>query len=761
MSTNDSVSSSDFSNPSFEPVVPPTDPPPKTPGANKQKPADERLDSGSAALPPALNEAQRLVNQARKMETPHVPPGPSGDGPIDHQLVSQTRDQIRLLVQEISNLAKSDISRDEFFAGFLTRTVSALASIGGAIWLKETDDSPLQLQYQINMKQTCLAEDRDAQAAHSMLLTRLMEEGEPSLIPPNSGSADASTAGNPTEYLLVVGPLVVDNRTIGLVEILQRTGSGPTTQRGYLRFLMRMCEIASDHLRDQRLRLFNEQQNMWQQLEAFIREVHSGLDLNQTVYTIANEGRRLIDSDRVSVALSRGRRCRIKAVSGLDSIERRADQVKLLGDLATRIVATGRPLWYSGDDSDLPPQIEKTLQEYVDKSHTKMLAIVPLVPVTADENEEGGITASKDEVSNPRPLGALIVEQLKDSRLSETTRKRIEVVVNHSRTAMTNASDHNSIFLLPLWKLIGKISDAFRGKRLLKTAGILGAVGAAIMFLCFYPWEFTLSSRGQLIPETQREVFVQVDGVLDEVLVPEDPDEIVGEGQLLARMSNNDLQAEIEYLEGELRRLDQEMATLERSKFENQEGLDRIVLAGQHAEAVEEYKSIDYNLRLKLADARQLEIYSPIQGQVINWQLRQNLLRRPVVKGQNIMTVVDPDANWVVELEMPERRIAHVMNARRESESDEPLQVTFALASHPGTEFRGTVQSMDRRLDVHSDEGNTMLVRVAFDRNDLPEDLLRSGTRVTAQIHCGEASIGYVYLHELFETVHSTFLLWF
>ncbi len=700
--------------------------------------------------------------------------GSSQDGPIDQQLVDQTKDQIRSLVNEISELAESDISRDDFFEGFLNRTVSALASPGGAIWLRDSEDGPIQLNYQINLQNTGLADNPDAQTRHSQLLNKLVAAGEPALIAPWSGSNDPTKPGNPTESLLVIAPLTIDRTPVGAVEIFQRPGAGPTIQRGYLRFLSRMCEIASSFLRDQQMRSFADQQNMWQQLETFIRNVHQGLDPEQTVFTIANEGRRLIGCDRVSVAMTQGRRCRIKAVSGLDSIERRADQVKRLGQLAKKVIATGKPLWYTGDDSDLPPQIEKKLHEYVDTSHTRMLGIIPIETADHADDSESSSSTSDSRTSSTharsrgsgtpgrrsRILGALVVEQLRDSRLTESTRKRIDVVVDHSRTALTNANEYNSIFLLPLWRLLGKLTGAFRGGNLIKTAVVLGAAGTLGAFMCLFPWQFSLSAKGHLIPEKQHEVFVQVNGVLEEINVPEDPDAIVEREQVLARMLNNDLQAEIEYLNGELRRLDQEMLNLDRSRnHPNLEPLDLLVIDGQYREADAEFDIATERLALKMKDQKNLLIRSPIRGQVANWQLRQNLLRRPVTKGQNIMTVFDPDSDWILEIEMPEKRVSHLVRAQRQS--DEPLTVSFTLASHPGREFSGTVMALDNRLDVHSEEGNSVRVRVAFDNADIPADLLRSGTRVTANVNCGTESIGYVYFHELIETVHSSFILWF
>ena len=165
---------------------------------------------------------------------------------VDPQLVDQTKNQIRNLVQEIADLAKTECSVEDFYEGFLTRTTSALASIGGAVWVRDSDNDPLKLQYHINLKKTKLAKDKKAQVRHGRLLKKLADSGEPTLVGPDSGATGDDLPGNPTEYLLIVGPLKIDNQTIGLVEIFQRPGAGPTTQRGYVRFLMQMCEIASD-----------------------------------------------------------------------------------------------------------------------------------------------------------------------------------------------------------------------------------------------------------------------------------------------------------------------------------------------------------------------------------------------------------------------------------------------------------------------------------------------------------------------------------
>ena len=184
----------------------------------------------------------------------------------------------------------------------------------------------------------------------------------------------------------------------GVIEIFQRAGARITTQRGYLRFLLQVCEFAGDFLKGRRLRHLSEKQTLWEQLETFTRTAHEKLHVRETAYTIANEGRRLIGCDRVSVAIRRGGKCPIEAVSGQDTFDKRSNVTVMLGKLAAAVVKTGEDVWYSGDTSNMAPQVEAALDAYVDESHTKAIAILPL---TEPQDKEAKF--SEEEVDHRPP----------------------------------------------------------------------------------------------------------------------------------------------------------------------------------------------------------------------------------------------------------------------------------------------------------------------------------------------------------------------
>lgn len=685
---------------------------------------------------------------------PGVPGGSDDPQTPDAKLVQETRIQIRGLVQEIAQISQSDCSVEEFYEGFLTRVTSALASVGSAIWTVENGDQPV-LQYQINMSQTGLAEDETARVRHHLLLRKLVQNPEPSLVHPESGGNDPDEAGNPTPFLLVIAPLVIDNRTVGLVEIFQRPGSGPTTQRGYLRFLVQMSDLASDFLKNRRLRLFQEQQQLWDRLEYFIRSIHQCLDVKETAYAIANEGRRLTECDRVSIAICRGRRCPVEVVSGLDSFDRRAAEVKRLGKLSSVVVQARQPLWYDGDDSQLPPQVEEVLHHYLDVSHAKMVSVTPLYRPESISEADSSDTADRDR----HPIGVLIVEQLGDSRITPAIRRRVDVIAQHGSDALSNALQHDQIPFMPVWRTLGKVGWIADARQLPTTLLVAAALVGLIASMFFVPYSFNLASDGSLVPKVRHEIYAPFVGRVTEIHLPEDPTALVEQNAVIALLENPELDQEIEELHGKSLQLAERIKALKQSQLHAKSAIEELTLEGEEQEALESLETTHRQLNIKLYQKNLLQVRCPIRGQITDWQLHDRLIRRTVDRGQHLMTVIDPEADWQLELEMPEQEMGHLMAARKEL--GDPLEVTFVLASHSNRRFKGTISQIDQRAGVYESNINSVKVKVDINKDELPQDAIREGTKLTAKVHCGSRSIGYVLFHDLMETVQAKVLFWF
>ncbi len=803
--------------------------------------------------------------------------GMSIEQPLDPHLIEQTKQQIRSLVGEIAQLAKTDVAPEEFYGQFLPRVVSALAAVGGAVWTINPEGR-LALQYQINIQETGLRESEEQQAQHSRLLYKVLADGKQALIPPHSGPGDQpqvggeTSAANPTDYLLVFGVLTTDLETVGLVEVFQRSDVGPGTQQGYQRFLGQMCELAGDFLKSHQLRHFSDRQTLWTQLEDFTRAVHASLDPRETAYTIANEGRRLIECDRLSVALRKGSKCKIEAVSGQDLFDKRSNTVRLLGKLSTAVVATGEPVWYVGDTRDLAPQVEDAVQEYVDEAHSKTVAVLPLQRPPPPEEDD-----PRKRAEPAPPIGALVVEQIEDSRLSPNTMHRAEVVRRHSSTALANAMEHQSLFLMPVWRALGKTRWVLQARTLPKTLGIAGGVLLLLSVFALWPARFTMESRGTLEPVLRRDVFAGIDGVVDQLKVRHGQQ--VEEGQLLARLRNTDLEVALADVEGQRMAAAEELLSYQRESVGGRLTTEQALrVSGKRAELKQKLASLDAQWALYKAKQLELKVKSPMDGEIITWDLRRRLIKRPVQRGQVLMRVADPSGPWQLELKMPENHMGPIVDYQqslydsardklrellaeqaridspdapeeeilrrvetetasvpdeelaakisevylqrlrravgplrdqaaaapvraaldealeaktyaaargnlnellRRAESGEleidpdllpqlndlpgetvpetGMEVEYILATEPGETRLGTITEIHRSAEVRNhEEGNTVLIKVAIDKTELPQ--LRPGSTVTAKVYCGRRPLGYVLLHDLISFVKSRIL---
>ncbi len=596
--------------------------------------------------------------------------------PLDPQLIEQTKQQIRSIVGEIARLAKGDLSPEEFYPEFLTRIVSALAAVGGAVWTVN-EENRLSLQYQIGLQQTGLRESEEVQAQHARLLYKTLGDGRGVLVPPHSGSGDDDQAANPTDMLIILSPLKTDLETAGLVEVFQRADAGPKVQQGYLRFLLEMCELAADFLKSHQLRHFSDRQALWTKLEDFTRAVYASLDSRTTAYTIANEGRRLIECDRLSVALRRGNRCRVEAISGQDLFDKRSNVVRMLSDLATAVVRTGEPVWYTGDTTNMAPQVEEAVQAYVDESHSKTVAVLPLSRPASDEEDD----PTQREDSEP-PVGALIVEQIEDSRVLPTLVQRVEVVGRHSAAALANADQYNSLFLMPVWRTLGKARWVVRARTLPKTLAISGAVVVAVAMLCLWPAKFEMASRGTLEPVVRYDVFARADGIVDAVHV--EHGDVVDEGQELVLLRNKDLQVARTDVLGQRNTVQQRIRSIHHLMRESRSLSveEHSRLSGELAELDHRLRSLDDQIALLNEKLSDLAALSPIDGQVVTWEVENRLIRRPVQRGQVLLRVANPAGPWHLELRVPEDRIGHVVKAQHQRHSELRRQLRAAIREH-------------------------------------------------------------------------------
>ncbi len=674
------------------------------------------------------------------------------------ETVEQTKQQIRALINEISELSRSDRPAEEYYPAILKRIIDALAAIGGAVWLLDTEGQ-LRLSYQIKTPANLLDGGDEDALRHARLLSRLFARGQSELVPPHSMLGENQNEGNPTANLLVISPLSNGKSNAGLIEIFQRPDSAPNIQRGYLRFLDQMASLVGEWLKGATLRQVSDRQEMWQQADHFARLVHDNLDLRDTTFTIANEGRQLIGCDRVSVAIKRGTKCRVNAISGQDSIENRSNIVSALNNLASRVCSAGESLWYDGSVADLPPQLEEAIEDYVDLSHGRSIVVLPIRrPEKVIEGDvQSKETVQREDLSAREIIGALIVEQIESQVPTEVLRSRCDLVYEHAARALNNSLSHSDLFMMPVLKALTRATWLFRGSAFPKTMTVLTLSAIVLLAMLIIRINLDLEANGSLQPVVQRQVFAHVDGEVEDVLV--DHGSEVKAGDLLARLKNRDLEIEITSLEGQAQETLESIQALEfqvtnLSPTKQEERVEFIRINGQLDEARKRLETLKAQLELQYLNRQKLEVRSPIDGIIMTWDLKKILRSRPIVRGQVLVTIADPRGDYEVELLMPEKRMKYLDAAMRESQNGK-LDVEYILATDPSKTHKGTLtqDAVHARAELDQTDGAVVKLRVKPD--SMEGVSRRPGARVIADVTCGKASAAFVWFHEAVEWIYA------
>jgi len=692
---------------------------------------------------------------------------------VDERAVEEARRQILAIVDQIRALAQGDVKEAEFFSALLAKSIEAMGAVGGIVWLVR-DQGRVESVTGQGVEHTGIAQDQDAQTAHGKLVGALMGNPTGLIVPPRAGltTADGSTAANnPTDLLVVAAPIDRAGTRAGLIEIFHQRNA-PEVERGYLKFLEEVTQPARTFLDRQQLVTLDSQQTALVQVDRFSRAVHETLDPVATAFVLANEARRIIGCDRVSVLVKRGRKLRLEAVSGQESIERRASAVQAVEALVRVVAKAGDPLWHPDPATELPPQIEEELEVYVDESHATALAIIPLEkPKPTPVVQTGGVDAvavAKAEATPktaPEPIGALVAEWFSSSTFEGGKRARVELVAEHGRVALANALAHTSLPLYPLLNLLGKSKALTTARNLPKTILAILATAAAILALVLVPADLRLEGKGTLEPVHHRDVFAGIDGVVESIAPGVEHAADVKEGQLLASLRNIELDVTLTDVLGRKAASEEQLVSTRRAILEDKKisADEKTRMAGRAAQLQREIESLEAQRTLYEAKKLSLAVRSPIDGVIVTWQVRDRLMLRPVEKGQVLLNVADKTGPWELEIHLPDDRLGHVNRAYAEARAaGRELEVDYILATDPGTRHVGTVREIHEQAEVRGEQGNTVLLRITIDPSRHEKEELGAGASVTTRINCGKRPLGYVIFHDLvaFIQQHILFRLW-
>jgi multidrug efflux pump subunit AcrA (membrane-fusion protein) len=692
---------------------------------------------------------------------------------IDPGLLEQTKSQIRKLVAEIADLAESDIQPNEFYVEFLNRSVAAVAATGGAFWMMDGRGG-LRLQYQVEFGATGLMDGRVKTAPHDALLGCMLQASQAQIVPPSAVIDGVPQAFNPTEYALIISPLMVDKQVVGLLEILMDPTRRAAQQKSTLRFVSDLCDLAATYLKNRQMRQMMSQQRLWNQLEGFTHQIHGSLDLKETAYAVVNDGKRLVACDRLTVALKIGGRTMVEAVSGQEVVEQRSNLVRELTRLCKVVIRSGEDLVYTGNTDGLAPDIRDALEMYVDESGSKVVVVTLLHKPEAIET--GPETKVKDKV----PFGCLVAEQIGDELAPTDMHARTEVVSRHASTALFNSQEHHKIFLKPLFKALGSPWRMLRGRTLAKIGAALAVALAVIAAMAFVPCTLTIEGHGSLLPEARQKIYAPVAGIVGEVLV--DHDARVKKGDILAKLDSFELQKELKQLFLDNTKALSQMNSLEiqaQKLNSSQENQEQLQVRAQQAEARITAKYTREQIEILNDQIESMNIRSPQDGIITTWEAKKNLLGRPVEIGTELLQVAATDGDWIMEVEVPDDDMGPILAAHSKLEKEiaegkkkvgttlpayfvpmtgpETLYEGYVVRIAPGAETMAESEQYKNRHIVKVTVGFSDAVRKDYlARNQIDE--MRPGAEVRARVDCGRTNLAYYLLRKPIQVFYESVL---
>lgn len=670
---------------------------------------------------------------------------------------SAIRDEVRKTLQLLNELARSEKDFDVFCDNVLTKVVKITGAHGALFWqvMDPKAEGRPKLTHQFGKFPSATARDVLSQEnqQHNAAVLEVISKQLPMGLASEAftGRRDTSDpqASRDEPFLLLFAPIY--NRTkkcCGALELIQRGDISPQAQEGYLRFLTQISQLYQRWHEHQDLAKLSQSADNWAQRVEFINEVHGSIDQTETCYAIANEARRLLRCDRVSVGTWNGRRCKIQAISSQDRFDNRANVVRLLSNVATASVSADSPFWITGSTDGIAPEVATKINEYLDESHSRTLAVLPLLarpPATPD------LEMKSKRKEKAKKLGVIVFEFFEADVKQEDIESDCTLVVEQSQLALENARKHGEIFLLPLWKRMGWLQQLLFRDHLAKTITGLTALAILTAAMIFLPWDLKMKVDGVMHPTIRKTIFAQTEGIVREVLI--DEREEVQAGQPLLRLQNQDLEMQMLTSQYELKLLDEQIADTS-SKLNS--GLGDPSETRDLGMAINQFRSKQKMLQeqLVIMEKKQslLEIKSPIAGTVVTPQPKRRFTDYPATANNALIEVVDLKGPWQLELKIPESDMAYVDEAFKRNKN-QPLEVEFKIGTNPNLTLIGEVSNVGLRA-VTDDAGAKeyrAIVSISQDQLDNLKEELRTGAGATAKIKCGSYSLGFVLLYQPYD----------
>jgi hypothetical protein len=709
--------------------------------------------------------------------------------------------QIEQAFEGASKIAGSNLPPAEFYEKFLNTTLQAIDAPAGAVWLR-TPQGFLQIACQVNLDKVGLENRRGGRQCHNEILRQVFQAAPPrpvmlepnGRLAPNQGvEQGAVPAANLTDYFALFAPIVTpEKQAFGILEVFQDTKHDPRLYPTFLNYSFQMAGYASQYHQFTNARQASGMERTFTQVETFARLIHTTLNPTEVAYHVANEGRKLIECDRLCVGVRYAtKKVTVEAVSGADVVEKSSTHVRRLRKLMESVNLWGDTLTFKGTkDAGLPPAVSHALDEYLAESQPKLLIVQPI----RDERE-------KDQHKPARSI--VVLESFNPPEQTDPIVQRLEVVGKHAAPALYNAAQMKRVPLKFLWWPLAKLQEGVGGKGRAIGFGVAILLAVLIGVMVLVPAPLRMEAKGQLLPVEIGKIFAPREMVIRKIKVGPGDKLMPGD----AAVEADSEQARNEYMEltAKLKKaLGDERGAFEQQNapgFASQSPTEQLRARSQLQQARLQVESLNkqidtlksqYNFVLDQGVFRGLEARAPefdpklkkpsgvSRWTVLNDDRRESLLGRTVQGKDELIRVGNLEGPWHAELKIPQRNVGQVLKAfatkgqyKTDAAGKKYLDVDVLLASQPDTSYLGRLYQEDLAAeavpnkDEHNENEPVVVGYVKLNLPDLPKDKMIdpshfvTGLEVRTRVRCGDHPLGYSLFHGVWEWFYEKVVFFF
>ncbi|MEM1227257.1 MAG: biotin/lipoyl-binding protein [Planctomycetota bacterium] len=653
-------------------------------------------------------------------------PGASGDNPVD-----QARQEITAILREVASATTVPRHRDEYLRFFADRLLRAMAAHGVIIWRWDEPKQTFVAHHRLGSITDTSLEPPQARV-HEALVTEVAVGGEPVVIPSTPGADQVDASANPLTHPIGLVPVSIDPTAAipqWTIEAVLEPGGTPASQRGSLRFMAQMADLAGeylryDHSRDQQQRLawiqwIDDRVSDWSTNRSSVEIETLWVD---AIADLLGESSPQVT--RISLCHVSGQRTRLASVAHVDQVDRRGNAARHIVDAASGSLSDGdSPVW-----------------RVVEVNQTDQPEIPPRLVWATDRKTPWRVVCSGDE-----SLTDTAGNQWLHSSMADATCR----LMRDGETAWLAARRIERLPAARWWLRWQDEGGGAQSKmqpaapsRIRSWAKRIVVAGLVLGAACC-PVARNVPAVGVLRPAELDGYHTPVDAVVVDIAV--DHGQSVARGDVLARLESRDLQQRWTTLIGRRSVLVQRLQAWKQSLVRSKRDPSMNASISEGAEIDDEIQSIDNQLAILESTMDDLSLTARRDGTVDAWRVREQLVDRPLSAGTRILNVIPKDADWVVDTQIPQHRLRSVVAAMDDHTLATRIQTDWQTS--PTIQDREGEFGPTQRDPVDGTPVATLRMRVEPPAATTQHRITESPADVT--LRCGYTPLGWYLLEDV------------